>query len=648
MASHPDRIGKYEILAELGRGGMGTVYKARDAILDRVVALKTMLVDVLAETGMRERFLREARSAARLQHPNIVTVYEFGEVEGAPFIAMEFLEGDTLPAAVEAKRFPDLASKLGVITQLCAGLGFAHRHGVIHRDVKPSNIHLLPNGMVKIVDFGIAWIEGGTTTTRTGEVLGTPVYMAPEQFSGEAVDYRVDIWAVGVILYELLTGRRPFDAKTVGALIYQIVHALPAPIDPRLCPLPPSLVVVVEKALAKDPQQRFQDLGSMARALHDLGSNLATAAHVAPLPQMSPAAALEHDLTLTDAPFGSLEARPASVPAAPATGMPLRPAPRPPTTGRAGFLDEGTFGEERKVQGILLSLDDSLLVAGGTDGSIHLWELATRTKVATLRNRVHMRTGHGSLTTCLAFSEDGALLASGHLDGAIYLWEVATGLELDVRLGHDGAVGGLAFPPGGATLISAGADATLKFWELPALRAGDARRTLRRQPDVVTCMTLAGMGGLVVTGHAGKTLRVHEIASQRLAATLHGHRSAPNALASSPMGDLVASGARDGAVRIHHVETREQRGLHQEHSRSVVALAFFPGGQRVASVATDSNVVIWDLNQPELPVTISGPAGESFSGVCITRDGRRLICARADGRFRVWLFPGQRPPDPRS
>jgi WD40 repeat protein len=259
-----------------------------------------------------------------------------------------------------------------------------------------------------------------------------------------------------------------------------------------------------------------------------------------------------------------------------------------------------------------------------------------------------MRTGHGSLTTCLAFSEDGSLLASGHLDGAIYLWEVATGLELDVKLGHDGAVGGVAFPPGGATLISAGADSTVKFWELPALRAGDARRTLRRQPDAVTCMTLAGMGALVVTGHVGRTIRVHEIASQRLAATLHGHRAAPNAIASSPMGDLVASGARDGGVRIHHVESREQRGFHQEHGRPVAAVAFFPNGQRVASVATDSVVVIWDLNAPELPITLMGPSGESFSGVCVTRDGRRVIAASADGRFRVWLFPGQSPPERHS
>ena len=648
MPSPPDRIGKYQIVAELGRGGMGTVYQARDPILDRVVALKTVHPELLAETGMRERFLREARSAARLQHPNIVTVYEFGEVEGAPFIAMEFLEGDTLPAAIEAGKLPDLASKLAVVTQLCAGLSFAHRHGVIHRDVKPANIHLLPGGVVKIVDFGIAWIEGGTTTTRTGEVLGTPAYMAPEQFSDAAIDYRVDIWAVGVILYELLTGRRPFDATTVGALIYQIVNSPPAPIDPRQCPLSDRLAGVIASALAKDPQRRFQDLDTMAHSLHDLGENLPTAAHMAPAPPVAGIASPANDLTVRDTPLPSLDLRPAGALASPVAPPPPRPAPRPPTTGRALFLEEGTFGETRKVQGILLSLDDSILVAGGTDGSIHLWELSTRTKIGTLRNRVHMRTGHGSLTTCLAFSEDGSLLASGHLDGAIYLWEVAAGLEMDVRLSHDGAVGGLAFPPGGTALISGGADATLKFWELPAVLAKDERRTIRRQPDAVTCLTLAGTGRLVVTGHAGHSLRVHEIASQKLVATLHGHRAALSSAAASPAGDVVASGARDGVVRIHRVETREQLGCHQEHGRSVAALAFFPDGQRVASVAMDNTVVIWDLNEPDVPVALSGPAGESYSGVYVTRDGRRMICANADGRFRVWLAAGQRAPETRS
>jgi len=278
-------------------------------------------------------------------------------------------------------------------------------------------------------------------------------------------------------------------------------------------------------------------------------------------------------------------------------------------------------------------------VAGGTDGSIRLWSLETRMKLATLRNRLHLRTGHGALTTCLACSPDGALLASGHFDGAIYLWEIAGGLELDVRLAHEGPVGGLAFPPGGLALISAGADATLKFWDLRALRAGDARRELRRQPEAITCMALAQQGKMVVTGHVNRTLRAHDIATHRLVATFHGHRSPPAALAVSPAGDLVASGGRDGWVRVHALDTREQLGMHQEHGRGVADLLFLPGDRKVVSVAMDNVAVVWSLDDPELTRTLVGSADESFTSLALARDGRRLICATAEGRFRVWLIP---------
>lgn len=627
MPPLPQRIGKYEILSELGKGGMGTVYRARDPVLDRVLALKTMSPGILAEAGMRDRFLREARSAARLQHPNIVIIYEFGEVDEAPFIAMELLEGDDLADAVERGRLPDLASRLGVLAQLCDALAYAHRHGVVHRDVKPANVYVLTSGSIKVVDFGIAWLEGATGVTRTGILLGTPTYMAPEQFSGDPVDHRVDQWAVGVLLYELVSGKRPFEASTVPSLIYKVLHGQPAPLDSDRLRVPDALLAVVQTALAKSPAQRFPDLDVMGRALRDVRDRL-TAALAAPGPPPLPL------------PTTPSEGAP-SAPQRPAPLAPAAPTPRPslrlPASGRISFVEEAVFGEPRRLQTVILSPDESTLVAGGTDGAIYLWDLGSHTRVETLRNRVHMRAGHGALTTALVFSEDGSLLVSAHLDGAIYLWEVESGLELDVRLGHDGAVGGIALPPGGGTLVSGGADATLKFWDLQALLRGDARRVLRRQPDAITCLGLAGQGRVVVTGHVNRSLRVHESAGEhRLVATLHGHRTPVAALAVSPAGDLVASGGRDGTVRIHNVATREVKAAYQEHGRAVSAIQFFPDARRVASVAMDSALVVWDPAQPEVPVVLTGKPDESFAGVCVTSDGRRVICACADGRFRVW------------
>ena len=209
-------IGKFEVLERLGQGGMGTVYRARDPILDRPVALKTISAELAANPEFLGRFQREARAAARLTHPNIVTVYELGDVAGVPFIAMELLEGlDLVEAMSPPGRLP-LDEKLRIMVEVCRGLDYAHKRGVIHRDVKPANVRLLASGAVKLVDFGIARL-GESTLTQTGILLGTPSYLAPEVVAGGRVDHRADMWAVGVILYELLSGERPFTATTSGA-----------------------------------------------------------------------------------------------------------------------------------------------------------------------------------------------------------------------------------------------------------------------------------------------------------------------------------------------------------------------------------------------------------------------------------------------
>ncbi len=269
MSQSPQTIGKFEILAELGRGAMGTVYRARDPLLDRQVALKTISPGLLSSEETLARFQREARAAARLQHPNIVTIYELGEVGGVHYIAMELLEGQDLAQALGQLDQLTVPQRVRIVIDVCEGLDFAHKRGVFHRDVKPANVRLLPDLSVKLVDFGIARIED-STMTQTGLVLGTPSYIAPEVLTGARVDHRADMWSVGVVLYEMLAGRRPFDSPTIPGLVYTIVHQPPPLLDAGALGLPPAITAIVERALSKNPGGRFRDLAEMAAALGEL------------------------------------------------------------------------------------------------------------------------------------------------------------------------------------------------------------------------------------------------------------------------------------------------------------------------------------------------------------------------------------------
>jgi serine/threonine-protein kinase len=235
-----NRFGKFEIEHELGSGAMGRVYKALDPILDRHVALKTISPSLLSNEENLKRFQREARNAARLQHPNIVTIFEVGEVAGTHYIAMELVEGMELGEAMAPPDRLSVEQKVRMVVDICRGLDFAHRMGVIHRDVKSANIRLAREGTVKILDFGIAKSLRGTdltdpNLTQQGMVLGTSSYLFFELVQGYKVDHYADMWAVGVILYEMLAGRRFFEAPTITGLIYRIVSEPFLPFDARPC-----------------------------------------------------------------------------------------------------------------------------------------------------------------------------------------------------------------------------------------------------------------------------------------------------------------------------------------------------------------------------------------------------------------------------
>jgi predicted Ser/Thr protein kinase len=262
----PATIGRYEVIERVGRGGMGVLYRGRDPILDREVAIKVMAGDFSSDESARTRFYREARAAARLQHRNIVTIYEFAEDTGTPYIAMEFLRGQSLAQRMQSGPPLTLVQKLDILTQLLTGLHYAHEQGIVHRDVKPPNIWLLDDGTVKLLDFGIAKIAASTMTSA-GSILGSAFYMAPEQISGREVDGRADIFASGVVLYELLSMHRPFEGDSPTVVMMKIVNEDAQPIGKFVQDLPQALVSAVMRALHKEPARRFPHAGDFGAEL---------------------------------------------------------------------------------------------------------------------------------------------------------------------------------------------------------------------------------------------------------------------------------------------------------------------------------------------------------------------------------------------
>ena len=266
-------IGKYRVVKRIGRGGMGIVFEAVDPTLDRVVALKVISDDEVSEE-LKARFYREAKACARLNHPNIVVVHDLGEDAGRLYIVMEFLEGEDLKHLIQQRRSLSLEQKLGLMVQVCDGLHYAHENGVIHRDVKPGNIFVLRNGRVKILDFGLARImDADSGLTRSGLIMGTLRYVSPEQVRGKA-DRRSDIFSVGAVFYELLSGRPAFDRDSVMEVLEQLRSEEPPPlarVDPSI---PTELAAIIERALRKDPDQRFPDLGQMRLRIEGIRQRL--------------------------------------------------------------------------------------------------------------------------------------------------------------------------------------------------------------------------------------------------------------------------------------------------------------------------------------------------------------------------------------
>lgn len=279
-----NQLGRYHIDAEIGRGAMGIVYKAHDPVLDRTVALKTIVLDEDAQEReeYHSRFFQEAKAAARLNHPALITIYDFGEENSLAYMAMELLNGTELADRMATEPIP-IQEAVSIAEQVAEGLAFAHDNGVIHRDIKPSNITLLPRGRVKIMDFGIARLKVSDIKTQLGTRLGTPKYMSPEQSTGDVLDHRTDIFSLGIVLYEMLTGVKLFKGDTLAQVLYNVANTDPLP-PSRIKPeIPPLLDLVVKRAMEKKPAARYASAWEMVEDLRHCLQELPPTAYAAPV-----------------------------------------------------------------------------------------------------------------------------------------------------------------------------------------------------------------------------------------------------------------------------------------------------------------------------------------------------------------------------
>jgi WD40 repeat protein/serine/threonine protein kinase len=697
-------VGDYEILAEIGRGGMGVVYRARDVKLGRLVAIKMIRSAVYASQADVARFLAEAQAKARLEHPDIVPIYEVGEQDGLPFLVMALVEGCSLHERLAAGPLPAVeATRL--VRRVAEAIHHAHTRGVLHRDLKPQNILLqfagetgqdLPPGghgaarpgaaraaataAPRVSDFGLARLVGQDGTTVTGEILGTPSYMPPEQAAGRATDVgpHSDVYSLGAVLYRILTGRPPFQAADVAETLRQVREQEPLPPRRLNSGVPRELETICLKCLEKNPSRRYPSAASLANELQRfeqgrpiLASRPGPLTYAAKWLRRRPAIAgllatilllavagcvsfgwaysaarrermradaeaAEARIQARDAQFGlyvsqigraQAELLANDQPAAARVLEQTRPELRGWEYGHLRRTSEGTplilYSPGGQVHAIAFSPDGTRIFTGTAEGNTRVWDAHSGRELLTLR-------GHTGPITAVACSSDKAFVATASRDGTARVREYLSGKPILELRGHKKSVNALCFDPNSGRVATASDDQTACLWDA---RSGELLLTLRPEDGALNTVGFSPDGKALITGSSGNRVQVwNALSGDRLCA--FATRAAVRAVALSPDGACLAAATADGGTSVWEWRSGQQlftiRGPAAANS-----LAYSPDAMRLATAYADGTVQVCDAKSGTESTTLRGHLS-SVDAIAFGPEGMRLATGSWDETARVW------------